>query len=206
MEVTCNIIRDLMPSYVDEICSEDSKNLINEHIQTCKPCKEFLESMKQPLQSIELNGENDKLKAKKPFKKINKMHRIRIIIVVIVVMVMTMIGMVAAINVGVIDDFLFPHQIAIINKNDGIGEWKAISLEGSQYLNYDSIFYKKTVTNNANSSKSVKMKILDEKGNTVLDDLIIKPGTTIDLNKLENNKDYTVEIWIDTGWYMLYFN
>lgn len=206
MKVTCSVIRDLMPSFVDEICSEDSKNLIYEHMQTCKSCKEFFESMKQPLQAIDLSGENDKLKAQKPFKKINKMHRIRIIIVAITVMVMTVIGMMAAINVGVINDFLFPHQIFVMNENDGIGEWKAISLEGNPYLNYDSIFYKKTVTNNANSAKSIKMRILDEKGNTVLDELIIEPGTTIDLNKLESNKDYKVEIWIDTGWYMLYFN
>ena len=78
MKVTCNIIKDLMPSFVDEICSEDSKNLIYEHIQSCEQCKEFLESMKKPLQSVELSVEKDKLKAQKPFKKINKMHRIRI--------------------------------------------------------------------------------------------------------------------------------
>ena len=41
MKVTCNIIKDLMPSFVDEICSEDSKNLIYEHIQSCEQCKEF---------------------------------------------------------------------------------------------------------------------------------------------------------------------
>lgn len=206
MKVTCNTIRDLMPSYVDDICSEDSKNLINTHTQTCNQCRELLESMKQPLQSSELNVENDKLKAQKPFKKINKVHRIRIIIVAIAVMAMTMIGMMVAINVGSINDFFFPHQISVINEQDGIGEWEAISIEGNQYLNYDSIFYKKTVTNNANSTDCVKMRILDEEGNIVLDDLMIEPGATIHLNKLKNNKYYTVKIWIDKGWYMLYFS
>lgn len=206
MKATCDIIKDLMPLFVDEICSEDSKNLIYEHIQTCKPCKEFLESMKQPLQTIELSGDNDRLKAQKPFKKINKMHRIRIIIVAVAVMAMTTIGMMAAIHVGVIHDFLFPHQIAVINEKDSMGEWKAISIEGNQYLNYDSIFYKKTVTNHANSTNRIKMRILDEKGNIVLDDFIIEPGTAANLNKLKSNKYYTVEIWVDNGWYMLYFN
>ena len=27
-EINCNIIRDLLPSYVDDICSEDSRHLI----------------------------------------------------------------------------------------------------------------------------------------------------------------------------------
>ena len=205
MKETCNIIKDLLPSFVDEICSEDSKNLIYEHIQSCEQCKEFLESMKKPLQSVELSVEKDKLKAQKPFKKINKMHRIRIIIVAIAVMLMTMIGMMVVINVGAINNFLFPHQISVINEEDGFGEWKAISFEGNQYLIYDSIFYKKTVTNNANSTDSIKMRILDKKGNIVLNDLIIDAGTTINLKELENNKYYTVEIWADNGWYMLNF-
>ena len=49
------------------------------------------------------------------------------------------------------------------------------------------------------------MRILDEKGNIVLNDLIIDAGTTINLKELENNKYYTVEIWSDNGWYMLNF-
>ena len=83
--------------------------------------------------------------------------------------------------------------------------FKGISFEGNQYLIYDSIFYKKTVTNNANSTDSIKMRILDKKGNIVLNDLIIDAGTTINLKELENNKYYTVEIWADNGWYMLNF-
>lgn len=205
MKVTCNIIKDLMPSFVDEICSEDSKNLVCEHIQNCKQCKEFLESMKNPIQSIELSAEQDKLKAQKPFKKINKMHRIRVIIVAIAVMLMTIIGMMTVMNVGVINNFFFPDQMAVINLEDGSGEWKTISLEDQRYLIYDSIFYKKTVTNVANSTDSIKIRILDEKGNIVLNDLLIDAGTTIDVKELENNTYYTVEILADDGWYMLNF-
>ena len=39
----CEIIRDLLPLYADEICSESSKQLIEEHIAACESCKNELE-------------------------------------------------------------------------------------------------------------------------------------------------------------------
>ena len=31
-DLDCNVIRDLMPSYLDEICSKESRNLVNAHL------------------------------------------------------------------------------------------------------------------------------------------------------------------------------
>lgn len=42
----CNIIQDLLPSYADEICSEDTRELVDEHIAECSECREKLEQMK----------------------------------------------------------------------------------------------------------------------------------------------------------------
>ena len=39
----CEIIRDLLPLYADEICSESSKQLVEEHIAACESCKNELE-------------------------------------------------------------------------------------------------------------------------------------------------------------------
>lgn len=46
MKITCNIIQDLLPSYADDICSEDTKALIDEHIAECGQCRQKLEQMK----------------------------------------------------------------------------------------------------------------------------------------------------------------
>lgn len=45
-EITCDIINDLIPSYVDEICSKDSKKLVTEHIQTCTLCRQTVDRLK----------------------------------------------------------------------------------------------------------------------------------------------------------------
>ena len=44
-EVNCNIIKDLMVTYIDNVCSDESRELIEHHITTCNNCKSFLESI-----------------------------------------------------------------------------------------------------------------------------------------------------------------
>lgn len=46
MKMKCSVIQDLLPSYVDNICSKDSKELVQEHVAECMQCKEKLEQMK----------------------------------------------------------------------------------------------------------------------------------------------------------------
>lgn len=41
----CNIVRDLIPLYIDDCCSEESEAIVKEHIDNCPKCKEFYESM-----------------------------------------------------------------------------------------------------------------------------------------------------------------
>ena len=38
----CEIIRDLLPSYVDGLTSEESNREITAHVAECAPCKEIL--------------------------------------------------------------------------------------------------------------------------------------------------------------------
>lgn len=46
-KVHCNIIRDLLPSYVDEITSEESNQMIEEHFKECESCKKAYDSLKK---------------------------------------------------------------------------------------------------------------------------------------------------------------
>lgn len=46
MNSTCNIIRDLLPLYMEEMASKDSCALIEEHLEQCAECKNELKEMK----------------------------------------------------------------------------------------------------------------------------------------------------------------
>lgn len=41
---TCDIVKDLLPLYIDDILSDSSRVLVEEHIKTCPKCRKDLES------------------------------------------------------------------------------------------------------------------------------------------------------------------
>ena len=45
-EKECEIIRDLLPLYADDVCSERSAQLIEEHLQNCPECSAMLEQLR----------------------------------------------------------------------------------------------------------------------------------------------------------------
>ena len=47
MKLSCNIIRDLLPLVADNLASEDTVKLVNEHMNDCKECKREYEQTKE---------------------------------------------------------------------------------------------------------------------------------------------------------------
>ena len=43
--MNCKIIQDLLPLYRDEVCSQESRHAVDEHIQSCPHCAEVLREM-----------------------------------------------------------------------------------------------------------------------------------------------------------------
>ena len=46
--MNCNVVKDLIPLYIDGCCSEESKNLVKEHLECCRACRELFEDMNAP--------------------------------------------------------------------------------------------------------------------------------------------------------------
>jgi len=46
MNISCDIIKDLLPLYHEEVCSAESKQLVEEHLINCENCKEMASKMK----------------------------------------------------------------------------------------------------------------------------------------------------------------
>lgn len=69
MEKTCEIIKDLLPLYIDGVCSEDSKNAVEEHIKTCEDCKRELEDYRGEITAVERQEEEVIKKISSRWKK-----------------------------------------------------------------------------------------------------------------------------------------
>lgn len=103
MKITCDVIQDLMPSYVDGILSEDSRELVEEHTENCEGCRKMLEIMKAD-QEKEKNQtghgqdavfkseetENKNTGSAAALKKIQKKLRIRRIITAAVAVILAL--------------------------------------------------------------------------------------------------------------------
>ena len=76
MKISCNVIEDLLPLYHDNVCSNDSRLLVAEHLKECENCRSLLskidDNMKvtdtciddsKPLKAIRDTWEKSKKKA-----------------------------------------------------------------------------------------------------------------------------------------------
>lgn len=65
--MNCNIIQDLLPLYVDEICSEDTRKEVETHLASCKECME-LKKMLTVQHQKDLQISETELPYDKPFQ------------------------------------------------------------------------------------------------------------------------------------------
>ncbi len=85
MKTNCDVIRDLIPLYVDRTASEESIRLVDEHCTECNDCRKTIEMCQA---DIEVNS-NNKEKMEKVWKnlrkqKIKKLVRNIVIVVLII--------------------------------------------------------------------------------------------------------------------------
>ena len=45
MKISCDVIEDLLPLYVDDMVSEDSRQLVEEHLKACPTCRRMQEEI-----------------------------------------------------------------------------------------------------------------------------------------------------------------
>ncbi len=58
MTMECEVIRDLLPLYADEACSEQSRKLVSEHLLDCAECRDMLQRIRE--NEIENGLKNEK--------------------------------------------------------------------------------------------------------------------------------------------------
>lgn len=85
MKNECDLVKDLLFSYNDNILSTTSKDLVEKHLQECDECRKFLEEIKQESNEEKQVKEIDFLKSIK--KNINKKNIIILIVFIFLVII-----------------------------------------------------------------------------------------------------------------------
>jgi hypothetical protein len=68
-KITCNVVRDLLPLYVDDVLSDDSRKLVEEHMRTCNKCRSYYDEMTDDSVPVAAKMAKDDKAALKDIKK-----------------------------------------------------------------------------------------------------------------------------------------
>lgn len=97
-KIPCEIIRDMLPLYQDDICSEKSRNAIEEHIKECESCRTYLKKMEGeiPVETDKIEGTDEELKGFREFsEKVSRKLNRRIVmacgVVFLICMMLTVV-------------------------------------------------------------------------------------------------------------------
>ncbi|SKC69386.1 zf-HC2 domain-containing protein [Maledivibacter halophilus] len=71
MKNLCEIVKDLLPLYHDDVCSNESRSMVEKHLLECNDCKKYLDSMNNDFiqSNIEKATEQAKFDRLKGLKK-----------------------------------------------------------------------------------------------------------------------------------------
>ena len=58
MKLDCDIVRDLLPSYVEDLVSPRTKQAVEEHLASCPACRRLCGAMRAPEPEVERPGED----------------------------------------------------------------------------------------------------------------------------------------------------
>ena len=136
----CDLVRDLLPSYIYKLTSVESNKLIEKHLSECNDCKRVFENMK----SSEIRSEENKSKKYINFAKKykNKLRTLKITLLLIFITILVIFSANTVRKMIIISD---------------------LSKKAQQYVTSDNFRYTiSTSWNDGNLSKSVCF-VLDDK-------------------------------------------
>ncbi|MCH5273418.1 MAG: zf-HC2 domain-containing protein [Lachnospiraceae bacterium] len=89
MKITCDVCRDLLLLYEDDICSADSRKLVDTHLNGCDDCRTYLKKMRTSEEMVAEEPLPEALEEKavlqKSFRKIRFRWRISLIALLMVI-------------------------------------------------------------------------------------------------------------------------
>lgn len=151
MKISCNVIKDILPLYVDEVVSDDTKEMVEEHLTFCEGCKKEVESLKKNVDlSVSKKAKNAENKTFEYLKKWFHNKKLKTAVISVFIVVAVIVGTYAALTVPelVIDS----SRVSVVEANghmyatasngyDGSVGWNTFQTEIDGEQKNVTIFY-----------------------------------------------------------------
>ncbi len=115
----CNLVKDLLPNYIDKVTSNETNIFMEEHLKNCDECRKSFENM---LEEIKTDYKSDNNKKINIFRKVN--NKIMLLKTIILIIILILI-------------IIFIRKLAIINNIENIAS-------KTDYNNYSKIMVETT--------------------------------------------------------------
>ncbi len=195
MKYPCDVIRDLLPLYVDEVCSTESRKMVEDHMTQCQECKAYMDSMScdrsQADTEIRLDPSIEKRKAASLQSIRKKLLRKQILTALITLVNIVCIG------AAVVGGLKSAERIVVYKDNLSVSMVDG-NLIGRLYgSSYTALKIKNISVDSGNSSNYIFYKLSD----TVWDDISTDDGmmTEYMICPKDKNADMIDRVYYYTG-------
>ncbi|HBU81741.1 MAG TPA: hypothetical protein DEF35_08890 [Paenibacillus sp.] len=106
-------------------------------------------------------------------------------------------------NVETVHNYFSPKTSSVLAIDADSDEWNSVKFDGKDSVKFDSVFWDKTIINDANSAGNVLLRVKDEKGNIVIDEFQVSPGTSKNLTDLSKDQQYFFEVKAQQGQFII---
>lgn len=188
----CEIIKDLLPSYVDELTSAESNEEIESHLEYCPECKEYLEEIRKDIE-VDKTGKEENIEI---FIKV-KQKTVQIIICAIMIIAV----LITVIYSGWQDKYVWGHSIASDEVEVSLKEEEGIQMLEFEPKNEDIVLTMGLTDNQEVDGKMplwtfihvkyTKYPDINEMNDSTYQFYILDDDSIMDLYSLPNILDYS---------------
>ena len=117
MRNECNIIRDILPLYVENMVSEDTSEFVKEHLESCPACRAELEKLREP---VEVQTEPQPDMDAAPLKRLKKallMKKVRTILCTAAVLLALVLSVISFLTAP--KYFAYSPELVTVTKTEG---------------------------------------------------------------------------------------
>jgi hypothetical protein len=204
MKVKCEVIEDLLPLYIDGVCSEESKVIVEEHLKECRLCDARYSVQKSEI-IVDRSIVDENLKSKRPFKKIKKYQIVRLI-VILVIIPLVFLSLIELRGDGVGFSAIYGRYkaesfLSYVEKDEFISAAKYMSFTGGRYGKIENKFEaKKEWIAGMQGLKKQGIVIVSHKQNNIItDDGFTSGYVKVSVNYDKKNYDFMLFISTNNG-------
>lgn len=119
-KISCNIIRDILPLYVDGVVCDDTKNMVEEHLHFCDSCRKELETLNDDV--VLPTSQNAQLSEVRILKKIKRTFLKKRVIAATISVIIAIAAVIGLCSLLMVFRIYVPYDSSLITIEENNGE------------------------------------------------------------------------------------